>query len=172
MTCGETLIVIAASILGSLFAGVLSTSFGATPLSVGLSALIGFDVIGGAVCNGTRTTRAWYHRPGQTWVQHAEFVAPHLAYVVVVAGFLRGPTFDLRYALVFGLGLVLAAAAILSAPERLRTPVAFCCYLVLLYTVTISVGSTAAMGWFEPTLMLKLLLGHLIPDSTRSKSAA
>lgn len=171
MSRGETLLVLAASVSGLVFAGILMSSSGASLLSVGLSALIGLDVVGGAVCNGTRTTRAWYHRPGQTWVQHAEFIAPHLAYVIVVAAFLRGPAFNSRYALVFGVGLVGAAAAVLCAPERLKTPVAFSGYLVVLCAVTIGTGPTPAMAWFEPALLLKLLLGHLVPDSTLPTAA-
>lgn len=149
MSTGETLLVLAGSVSGLLFGGILMLSSGAPLLSVGLSALIGFDVVGGAVCNGTRTTRAWYHRPGQTWVQHAGFIAPHLAYVIVVAAFLRGPGFDGRYALVFAVGLIGAAAVILCTPERLKTPVAFSAYLVVLCAVTIGAGPTPAMAWLN-----------------------
>jgi len=88
-----------------------------------------------------------------------------LAYVIVVAAFLRGPAFDSSYALVFGLGLVGAAAVIHCTPERLKTPVAFSAYLVVLCAVTIGARPTPAMEWFEPALLLKLLLGHLLPDS-------
>lgn len=164
MTRGETVLVLAASVSGLIFAGLLMSSSGASLVSTGLSALIGFDVIGGAVCNGTRTTRAWYHRPGQTWLRHAGFVAPHLIYVVVVAACLRGPVFDSRYALVFGVGLVGAAAAILWAPARLKSPVAFTGFLVVLCATTIGPGPTPAMEWFEPALLLKLLIGHLLPE--------
>ncbi len=38
-----------------------------------------------------------------------------------VAAFLRGAAFDSSYALVFGVGLVGAAAVILCTPERLKT---------------------------------------------------
>lgn len=165
MSRAETQLVLAASVSGFVFAGILMMSSGASLPLAGLSALIGFDVVGGAVCNGTRTTRAWYHRPGQTWVQQAGFIAPHLAYVIVVAAFLRGPAFDSRYALVFGVGLLGAAAVILCTPERLKTPVAFSAFLVVLCAVTIGAGPTPAMEWFEPALLLKLLLGHLLPDS-------
>ena len=150
MTLGETLLVVLASVLGSLFAGVLMASSGASALAVGLAALMGFDVVGGAVCNGTRTTRAWYHRPGQTWAQHLLFVLPHLAYVAMVALWLRGPAFDGRYALVFGGGLLVAATAVLCAPRRLRTPVAFVGFLVVLCAVTIGVGPTPAMAPCSP----------------------
>ena len=172
MSLGESLLVLAGSVSGLVFAGILMLSSNASFPLVGLSALIGFDVVGGAVCNGTRTTRAWYHRPGQTRVQHAGFIAPHLAYVIVVAAFLRGPNFDSRYALVFGVGLVGAAAVILCTSERLRAPVAFSAYLIVLYAVTIGARPTPAMEWFEPALLLKLLLGHLLPDSSPPAVAA
>ncbi len=171
MTTGETLLVLASSVLGSLLAGVLMASSGASALSVSIAALIGFDVLGGAVCNGTQTTRAWYHRPGQTWVKHAAFVAPHLAHVIVVAALLRGSSFDGPYALTLSIGLVGASAVILCAPDRLRTPVAFSAYLVVLCSITMAVGSTPAMGWFEPALLLKLLLGHLLPNGIPPKNA-
>ena len=172
MSRGETLLVLVASVSGAVFAGFLMLSAGASLLLVGLSALIAFDVVGGAVCNATRTTRAWYHRPGQTWLQQAAFVAPHLIYVIVVAAFLRGPVFDSTYAMVFGLGLFSATAAILCAPERLKTPVAFSVFLVVLSAVTTGSGPTAAMGWFEPALLLKLLLGHLVPDRASPPATA
>ncbi|QUD87557.1 hypothetical protein [Phenylobacterium montanum] len=164
MTTGETLLVLAGSVLGSLLAGVLMSSSGASVISIGIAALIGFDVLGGAVCNGTQTTRAWYHRPGQNWVHHVAFVAPHLAYVILVATLMRGSSFDGRYALIFSVGLVGASAVILCVSDRLKTPVAFSAYLVVLSSITIGVGSTRAMGWFEPALLLKLLLGHLLPN--------
>lgn len=165
MSRDETLLVLAASVFGLVFAGALMSSSGASLLLVGLSAFIGFDVVGGAVCNGTRTTRAWYHRPGQTWAQHAGFIVPHLAYVIVVAAFLRGPKFDSHYALVLAAGLIGAAAVILCTPERLKTPVAFSAYLVVLCVLIIDSRPTPAMEWFEPALLLKLLLGHLLPDN-------
>jgi hypothetical protein len=59
----------------------------------------------------------------------------------------------------------MAVAVILCAPERLKTPVAFATYLVVLCAVTIGAGPTPAMEWFEPALLLKLLLGHLLQDS-------
>ncbi len=172
MSWGETVLVVLASVLGSLFAGGLMASSGASGPAVALSAFIGFDVVGGAVCNGTRTTRAWYHRQGQTWVQHARFVAPHLAYVAVVAAFLRGPAFDVRYAVVFGGGVIAAAAAILWAPDRLKSPVAFLGFVMVLSAIIVRGGATPAMEWFEPALLLKLLLGHLVPNGDRPDTGA
>ena len=168
MTVSETVMVLAASGAGALLAGWLMATSGASIWRVGLAALIGFDVIGGAVCNGTWTTRAWYHRSGQTWVQHLGFALPHLAYVAVVAAYFRGGAFDRAYMLVFGGGLVVALTAILLAPPRLKTPVAFCGYLAVLSAVEVAAGPTPAMGWFEPALMLKLLLGHAIPNITET----
>jgi hypothetical protein len=85
---------------------------------------------------------------------------------------LRGGVFDGLYALIFGAGLVGGTAVILCAPDRLKTPVAFAAYLVVLCSVTVGAGSTPAMEWFEPALLLKLLLGQLLPDSTPPARAA
>src|SRR5580692_9989923 len=69
MTRSETVLVLASCFVGSLFAGLLIFSSGATGLAVGIAALIGFDVLAGAVCNGTVSTRArpadGDHRPAQ-----------------------------------------------------------------------------------------------------------
>jgi hypothetical protein len=45
-------------------------------------------------------------------------------------------------------GLVAGAVVVLAAPPELRRPVAF---------------AATTLAWFAPVLLIKLLLGHLLP---------
>jgi hypothetical protein len=171
MTRGETAMVLVASTLGGILAAARMADVSGSALMTVLAGVMGLDIIGGAVCNGTVTTRYWYHRPGQGWRDHMLFIVPHLAYVGVVAGLARGPGFDVGYASIFAPGILIASAAVITAPARLKTPVAFGGFMVLLVGMTIQFGTTPGLEWFAPGLLLKLLLGHLVgPGAGRLES--
>lgn len=162
MTPEENVLVLSASGLGAIFAALRMAQFAGLSVVVALAALMGFDIVGGAVCNATATTRSWYHRQGQTWREHMLFVAPHLVYVVAVAAFLRGDHFDWEYACALGVGVLIASGLIIATPSRLKPPVAFAAFLVVLAGTEIQFGPTTGLEWFVPALLLKLLLGHLL----------
>jgi hypothetical protein len=160
----ETVLVLFASAVGAVFAawrfGVVD-GFG---WAAALAGLIGFDVAGGAVCNATLTTKRWYHRIETGWRAKVAFVIPHLGYVALIAWLWRGRTgFDWGYFAVFSVALAAGCAAVLIAPKRLAAPVAFAAFLAALTMITLVAGVTPGLEWFAPGLLLKLLVGHLVP---------
>lgn len=128
-----------------------------------LGAVIALDVIGGAVCFATETTKRWYHRPGVTIGQHASFTCIHLLHIGVVAWAFRGDGFDATYAATVSACLVIAMLAVLATPSRLKLPVAVIFYLITIGLVLCVLGATPGLEWFVPALFVKLLIGHLVP---------
>lgn len=164
MTTGELALVLGASVLGGIWAAWRLADTGHIPLLIMLGAMIGFDTIGGAVCNTTWTTKRWYFRAGQGWRHHVAFVMPHLLYLAI-GWWLFG--FSVALIAVLGIGVVGGMIAILAAPAEVRLPVATSVFLAAMCAVLI-VGSGTAAGswgfeWFAPALLMKLLIGHLVP---------
>ena len=164
-TPAENTLIIASAIAGAAAAAwrLSSLGFDGFPLAVG--AFLGFDVIGGAVCNTTDTTKRWYHRPEVTWIQHAAFILPHLAYIAAVAWlFSSSSKFDWYYFELMSAYLMVATAVVLAAPVYLKRPTATVVYLLAVGLGLYQAGSTSGMEWFVPALFLKLLVGHLVPE--------
>ena len=129
-----------------------------------LAGLIGFDVLAGAVCNATQTTKNWYHSRDQGFWRKMAFVLPHFAYIALIAGLWRGTRgFDFGYFAIFAGSLMLSSIAVIAAPPRLAAPVAFAAFLFDLVLINLAVGITPGLEWFAPGLLLKLLIGHLVP---------
>ena len=164
MSPAESLCVLFAGLIGGMFAILRLLAVGYSWWLAALGGMVAFDVIGGAVCNATDTTKAWYSRPSQGLQQRLLFIAPHLLYVVLVAWLWRQHGFDVTYFEVAGGVLAASAAVILMVPRRLKRPVAFGLYLSSLFTVTGLVGLTSGLEWFMPALLLKLLVGYLVPE--------
>lgn len=63
-------------IIPSLLAGLglplyaIWLGLGWTTAQLVVAGLMAFDLTGGVVTNATSTAKRWYHRPGQSWVQH------------------------------------------------------------------------------------------------------
>jgi hypothetical protein len=138
------------------------SAIGAEWYVVLLAGVMGFDLVGGAVCNATDTTKAWYNRSAEGWRKHAMFVAPHVGYIVLVAALLRGPIPDVRYGIVVTSLLLVSAALVLASPPRLKRAVAAGLCVAALGVVAAG-GPTRGLEWFAPALFLKLLAGHLVP---------
>jgi hypothetical protein len=126
MPADETRLVLLAGLVGAAVAAWRFDARMGFGWAVTLAALVGFDVVGGAVCNATRTTKRWYDRAHNAWRAKLGFVLPHLGYVALVAWLWRGSNaFDTGYFLVVSVALVTGSVAVLTAPGRLALPVAF-----------------------------------------------
>jgi hypothetical protein len=161
-TRAENALIVIASLLGGL--GV-AASLAAEKRSMGVivaAALIGFDVVGGAVANATTTTKRWYHRPGSSEVHHLGFVSLHLVHVALVAVLFRGG--DLAYFAAVSGYLVAASAVVALTPVELKRPAAAALFAVALLGWTYLLGPTPGLGWFVPLLFMKLLVGHMVPS--------
>jgi hypothetical protein len=166
MSTGETVLIIGTTLVGGALVAAHLVALGlAWPLIV-LGALIGADVIGGAVCNMTETTKRWYHRPEQRPRDHLGFIALHLVHVVAVAWAFRGTRFDMAYALTIGGWLLASAVLVLYVPAALRSPLATTLYAVVLGLSLYALGPTPGLEWFVPLLFVKLLIGHAVPLRT------
>ena len=163
MSAGENALMICSTLVGGALVAAHLSALGLSWLLVVLGALIGADVIGGAVCNMTETTKRWYHRPKQRPRDHLSFIALHLLHVVAVAWAFRGAGFDATYALVIGGWLLASAALVLYAPTALRSPLATTLYAGALGLSLYALGPTPGLEWFVPLLFVKLLIGHAVP---------
>ena len=159
----ETVLVLGTSVVGSALAGWVLAMNGAGLWLILLGAFIAFDVIGGAVCNATETTKRWYHRSGATLRDHASFVGLHVLHIAIVAWAFRGAGFDLAYAAALSACLLVAMAGVLLSPSHLKLPVAVTFCLIAIGLVLYVLGPTPGLEWFVPALFLKLLVGHLVP---------
>ena len=159
----ENALVIGAGLAGAVLAGWALAGQGAGVWLAVLGAAIALDVIGGAVCNVTETTKRWHHRPDATVAGRAGFVLLHLLHIALVAWAFRGEGFDLLYASVLSACLVTSLVAVLLVPNRLKLPVAVVGLLVAVGLVFGLLGATPGLEWFVPALFVKLLLGHLVP---------
>ncbi|MEM9901610.1 MAG: hypothetical protein AAF865_09690 [Pseudomonadota bacterium] len=163
MTKGETLLLLGSMVVsGSLVAFHLHV-LGLTWPLVALGALIAADVIGGAVCNMTETTKRWYHRSEQRPRDHLGFIAVHVIRIIVVAWAFRGDGFDLIYAMSISSWLIASAVIVLYAPAALRSPLATLLFAVALGLSLYALGPTPGLEWFVPVLFVKLLIGHAVP---------
>jgi hypothetical protein len=167
MPADEARIVLLAGLAGAAVAAWRFDAKMGFGWAVALAALIGFDVIGGAVCNATQTTKRWYDRNQHARRAKLGFILPHLGYVALVAWLWRGSqAFDVGYFVTVSAALVAGAVVILTAPGRLAGPMAFGMFLAALTAITVSVGLTPGLEWFAPGLLLKLLIGHLVPPNS------
>ena len=101
-----------------------------------------------------------FHGPGRSPRRHLGFVVVHVqpfALALVVPGF--GWT---AAAAIYGL-VVAGAVVVLAAPPGLRRPVAFAATTLASAIALTAVTVPAAVAWFAPVLLIKLLLGHLLP---------
>ncbi len=165
MTAGENAIVIGVSLVSAVVVGVHLTLAGFDWVRILIGSIIAFDVIGGAVCNMTDTTRRWYHRAGQTAKDHLSFITLHLLHIALVAWLFRGAPFDLSFMIIMGGWLMISAFILVNTSELLKSPMAATLYVVASLLIIYMIGPTPGLEWFELLLFLKLLIGHAVPLS-------
>lgn len=171
MTASETALVVSVSLASALLVGLYLASLGMSWIQILVGAVIAFDVIGGAVCNMTDTTKRWYHRSGRTATDHLAFIGLHLLHIALVAWIFRDPGFDWQFMLVIGGWLLISAITVLSLPDLLKRPGAVTLYLIAFAAALYAVGPTPGLEWFVPVLFVKLLLGHAVPPAAEGRSA-
>jgi hypothetical protein len=153
---------VGAAIAAPFYASTLSIDWSFWQL--GLIAILGFDLVGGVLTNATAAAKRWYHRPAQGWRQHMGFVCVHFIHIGLVALLLRGGD-GLFFAGVSSY-LLLAAGLILASPLYLQRPVALGLYGLALLGDRYLFVPTPGLEWFLPLLFLKLLVSHLLKETT------
>lgn len=135
---------------------------------------LAFDVVGGAVANATTPAKRWYHRRGTSPTARLAFVATHGVHIAAVAavwrrGGVAGGAFPPAHAAGILAALLMAGAAVaVGVPRRLQRPVAVTAVVAAVVATATDGGGVVrlprGMGWFVPTLALKLLAGHLVTE--------
>jgi hypothetical protein len=146
-----------AGLAAPLFA--LQAGFGWTPIQLVVAGLIAFDLMGGVVTNATSTAKRWYHRPGQGWLQHMEFVAVHALHIFLVAWLFRNG--DWLYFGVIYAYLLAASLFITRVRLYLQRPVALLLFAGALLLNIYVRPPIPGLEWFVPLFFLKLLVSHL-----------
>jgi hypothetical protein len=131
-------------------------------LQLVVAGLLAFDLTGGVVTNATATAKRWYHRPGQGWLQHLEFVAVHALHIFLVAWLFHG--MDWAYFVVFYLYLLIASLVITWVRLYLQRPVAFLLLVGVLLLNFYALPPVPGLEWFVPVFFLKLLVSHLVKE--------
>jgi hypothetical protein len=159
-TAAESALCYGAAAAGAVLAATGAAGAGLPPWPVAVLAVVAFDLVGGAVVNATPAASRRFHGPAGSDRRRLAFVAGHVHLFVLA---LTVPGFGWAAA-ALTYGLVLAGAvAVLAAPRPLRRPVAFAVTAVGGPAALLAAPVPAVLAWVTPVLMVKLLLGHLLP---------
>jgi hypothetical protein len=161
----EFWLILIASLIAGLAAPLyaLRTGLGWTAVQLTVAALIALDLAGGVVTNATSTAKRWYHRSGQGWLQHMQFVAVHALHLILVAWLFRDG--DWLYFCIFYAYLLAASLVITRVRLYLQRPMALLLLVGALLLDIYALPPTAGMQWFVPVFFLKLLVSHLLKEA-------
>ena len=129
-----------------------------------LSAILAFDLFGGAIVNITPTARRWHHHPKNGWQHHFSFILIHLHPILITLFY--GASWS--YFVGAYSYLILSAAIILFTPKYFQRAIAISLYLGSLMLSNNWLLSTNGMEWFLPVYFLKLLVSYL-PEEPLTK---
>jgi len=150
-------------------AGVAASLY---PLLIGLpwswvqitvAGLLALDMTGGVMTNATSPAKRWYHRKGQGFKQHLDFVAIHVLQLALVAWLFRGN--DWLYAGMLYTYLMAGTVAILFSPLYLQRPVAMLLFIGAVIMDAYVYKPTPGLEWFVPVFFLKLFISHLLLEA-------
>lgn len=165
-TFADRLLGYAAGVAGTIFAVVAGACSGWSPWALLVVGVIGFDLFGGATVNAMDAAKRWWHRPGRTSRHHLVFVAVHVQPFLVAW---TVPGFGWWTALATYLTALAAAVVVLVAPASSRRPMGFALTTVALAVILAVAHVPAAIAWFVPVLLIKLLLAHLQAEDVTSQ---
>lgn len=122
------------------------------------------DLVGGACANNTRTTRAWYHRPGTTRADRFRFTAVHVHPFVGV--WLWG--IPLSYAAVTYTYALVGTALVSALPPRYQRVAGWALTAVGAGIGAIRTSTGHQPRWLLAAYYAKLIAGHAVaPPSPR-----
>lgn len=137
-----------------------NANLGWSPVQQIIAVFIAFDMFGGVTTNATSSAKRWYHRQGQTFFHHFNFVVIHILQIALVGGLFAD--WDWSFiAMVYGY-LLLATSIVLVTPRRIQRSVALLltCSAVMLQLYVLE--PIPGFEWFVPVLFIKLLISHLV----------
>ena len=130
-----------------------------------LSAILAFDLFGGAIVNTTLTARRWHHNPHNGWQHHFLFILIHLHPLLITLFY--GASW-LYFVGAYSY-LILSAVIILLAPKHIQRAIAITLYLGSLLLSNDWLPVINGMEWFLPVYFLKLLISYLPEESLTKK---
>lgn len=147
--------------VGSALAAIGAAGAGLAPWSIAVLAVVAFDLVGGAVVNATAAAKRRFHGPDRGRWHRLGFVAAHVQPFLLA---LTVPGFGWAAAAV-GYGLALAGAvAVLAVGPQIRRPLAFAITAIGSVAALLAAPVPVFLAWVTPVLLIKLLLGHLLPE--------
>ena len=150
------------AVVAPIYAQNLSVDW--TSWQLGLISLLGFDLVGGVLTNATDSAKRWFHRVGQTWQHHLAFVSIHIVHIFLVALLFRD--LDWGFLGIASGYLMGSSILILQTPLYLQRPVALGLYVLALLGNCYLFSPTVGLEWFLPLFFLKILVSHLLPETT------
>ncbi|MEM7054444.1 MAG: hypothetical protein AAF446_07825 [Pseudomonadota bacterium] len=145
MTKAELSLVLSVSLIAAILAGLNIWHLGMGWVLILVGVLLAFDVISGAVCNMTETTKRWYHRKGTGAKDYLGFIALHVLHIVIITWLLRGDAFDGVYALVVSACLLASAGIVVTVPRPVQMPMPVSLYFAALSIIFLGPGLTPGM---------------------------
>jgi uncharacterized membrane protein YhaH (DUF805 family) len=122
-----------------------------------LSAILAFDLFGGAIVNITPTSKRWHHRSQNGWPNYFGFVLIHLHPILITLFYGASCSFFVKaYSY-----LILSASIILFSPKYFQKAIAISLYLGSLILSSDWLPAIDGMEWFLPVYFLKLLVSYL-----------
>jgi hypothetical protein len=163
-TRSEFWLILIPSVLAGLSSPIyaVANGLGWTTLQLIVAGVMAFDLVGGVATNATTTAKRWYHRAGQSGVQHLQFIAVHALHIFLVAWLFRRS--DWVFFGVYYVYLLIASLVITRTQLYLQRPLALLLFVVVCLMNLYVVVPTRGMEWFVPVFFLKLLVSHLIKE--------
>lgn len=148
------------AVVGAGVAAAIGVAAGYPSPVVVVLAVLGFDLFGGAVVNATASVSRRFHTGVTAARRQVFFVAAHV-HLPVLALIL--PAYPWSTAITLYAGTLAAAVLVATAAPMSKRPLAFAAASGLLVAAVTLLPAPPALAWLAPLLILKLLLGHLLP---------
>ncbi|WP_433696533.1 hypothetical protein [Nocardiopsis sp. CA-288880] len=161
---GETAATLVSAAAGAALAVGACLAAGLPAAATAVTGVVALDFFGGAAATSTAAAKRRYHAPGRAFRHHLGFVALHVQPFALA---LFVPGFDWWTATALYLLALGCAAAVGLAPLPLRPPVAFCATATGSAAALLLLPVPDALSWLAPVMLVKLLLGHMLPGAAR-----
>ncbi|MEE2040517.1 hypothetical protein Q8791_25165 [Nocardiopsis sp. CT-R113] len=164
---GEVAATLVSALAGTALAVGACLAAGLPPAATAVTGLVAFDFFGGAAATSTSAAKRRHHAPGRGLRHHAGFVALHLQPFALA---LFVPGFAWWAAAALYLYALACAVAVGLTPLPLRVPVAFCATGTGSAAALLFLPAPDALAWLAPVMLVKLLLGHMLPGAAQGEA--
>ncbi|MEV2274214.1 hypothetical protein AB0I72_01395 [Nocardiopsis sp. NPDC049922] len=159
---GEVASTLVTACAGAALAVSGAWAAGLPTLAIVVIGIVAFDFFGGAVATSTSAAKRRYHAPERGRRHHLGFVAVHVQPFLLA---LVVPGLDWWTVTALYLFTLTGAVAVALAPPTPRRPLAFAFTVTGTATALLWLPVPAALTWLAPVMLVKLLLGHMLPET-------